>query len=146
VIVFAVFNYTRFGFYLTSIGNNPEGVRVLGINISKYIVLSYVISGFFMGIASTIIMAKVQYISVDLGGRSLLLDSIAAIVIGGVAIGGGRGRILGVFWGVLAIAIINNMVNLANMSFLLDQFFKGAVIILVLIINRVLEIANVDRK
>lgn len=146
LIVFLIFKYTRFGLNLISIGNNAETVRVLGINVNRHIFLTFVISGFFMGLTNLVIVARVRYISLGLGGTELLLDVLAAVIIGGVTIGGGKGKIPSVLLGVIFISIVNNMVNIADISSVLDNFFKGCVIIIMIAINRVIEIAEQKRR
>ena len=73
------------------------------------------------------------------------MDAIAAALIGGVALTGGKGTIFGVLVGSFAIAIINNSVNLADIHPDWNQFFKGAIIVLMMVVNRMIEIVE-ERK
>ena len=144
-ISYIVLNHTRFGLYLLAIGGNQEGARITGIKIDKYIFYTYVISGFFMGLSSLILVARVSYITPRLGGTSLLLDTLAAIIIGGVLISGGKGTIQGVLIGTLSITIINNMVSMVDIHPAWNDFFKGIVIILMMLFNRMVSILEETR-
>jgi ribose/xylose/arabinose/galactoside ABC-type transport system permease subunit len=140
IIGYIVLNHTRFGFYISAIGNNAEGVRLVGINFNKYVFFTYLVSGFCMGLAALMIASRVLYISPGLGGTSLLLDALVAVVIGGVVITGGKGTVRGVFVGSIAITIINNMVNVADIHAIWNEFFKGVIILIVLVINELVKL------
>ncbi len=140
VIAYFILNYTRFGIYIKAIGNNPEGARIGGIKIYNYIFYTYLISAFFIGMSSLVITARVSYVNPNLGGITILLDALAAIIIGGVAIGGGKGTVQGVFVGTVAIALINNMVNMMDINPSWNEFFKGIVIIVMMFINKTADI------
>jgi ribose transport system permease protein len=99
-----------------------------------------------MGLAALVIVARVNYINASLGGMSLLLDAIAAVIIGGVAISGGKGSIEGVLIGSIAIAIINNMVNIVDIRPEWNEFFKGLVIVMMMLINRSISVIEEKRK
>jgi ribose/xylose/arabinose/galactoside ABC-type transport system permease subunit len=139
-------NHTRLGFYLIAIGNNPEGARLAGISVYRYLFFPYIISGLSMGLAALVIVARVNYINASLGGMSLLLDAIAAVIIGGVAISGGKGSIEGVLIGSIAIAIINNMVNIVDIRPEWNEFFKGLIIVMMMLINRSITVIEEKRK
>ena len=145
IIAYLVLNYTRFGIYIKAIGSNSEGARIGGINIYNYIFYTYLISGFFMGMSSLVITARIAYVNPNIGGITILLDAFAAIIIGGVAIGGGKGTVQGVLIGTVAIALINNMVNMIDINPLWNQFFKGIVIVVMMFVNKIADIFE-DRR
>jgi ribose/xylose/arabinose/galactoside ABC-type transport system permease subunit len=145
IICYFVLNYTRFGIYIKAIGNNPEGARISGLNIYNFIFYTYIIAAFFTGLSSLVLTARVSYVNPNLGGITILLDALAAIIIGGVAIGGGRGTVQGVLIGTVSIAIINNMVNMLEINASWDDFFKGMVIVIMMSINRVADLLE-DRS
>jgi ribose/xylose/arabinose/galactoside ABC-type transport system permease subunit len=99
-----------------------------------------------MGLSSLVIVARVSYITPRLGGTSLLLDALAAVIIGGVVIGGGKGTIQGVIIGTISIAVINNMVNIVDIHPAWNEFFKGIVIITMMLFNRMIEIIEERRR
>jgi ribose/xylose/arabinose/galactoside ABC-type transport system permease subunit len=145
IICYFILNYTRFGIYIKAIGNNPEGARISGLNIYNFIFYTYIIAAFFTGLSSLVLTARVSYVNPNLGGITILLDALAAIIIGGVAIGGGRGTVQGVLIGTVSIAIINNMVNMLEINASWDDFFKGMVIVIMMSINRVADLLE-DRS
>ena len=140
LIGYMILNHTRFGIYILAIGNNSEGARIAGINIYNYMFYTYIISGFSMGLASLILLARVTYVNPNLGGTAILLDAITALIIGGVLIGGGKGSIRGVFIGTISIVFINSMINMINIQPAWNAFFKGFVIIAMMVINRTIQI------
>ena len=144
LVGYLVLNHTRLGFYLIAIGNNQEGARLAGINIYKILLYPYIISGFMMGLASMIMVSGLSFITPTFGGVPLLMDALAAVLIGGVALTGGKGTIFGILVGSFAIAIINNSVNLVDIHPDWNQFFKGLIIVIMIIVNRGIE--NVDNK
>ena len=144
LVGYLVLNHTRLGFYLIAIGNNQEGARLAGINIYKILLYPYIISGFMMGLASMIMVSRLSFITPTFGGVPLLMDALAAVLIGGVALTGGKGTIFGILVGSFAIAIINNSVNLVDIHPDWNQFFKGLIIVIMIIVNRGIEI--VDNK
>jgi ribose/xylose/arabinose/galactoside ABC-type transport system permease subunit len=146
LVSYTVLNHTKLGFYLVAIGNNREGARLAGINVSRYILFSFLISGFFMGLVAMLLAARILYVTPTIGGTPLLLDAIAAAIIGGVAIGGGKGTVQGVFIGSLAIALINNSINLMDIHPSWNQFFKGLTILIMMLANRYLEILEIRSK
>ena len=143
---YTVLNHTKLGFYLVAIGNNPEGARLAGINLSRYMLFPFLISGFFMGLVAMLLAARILYVTPNIGGTPLLLDAIAAAIIGGVAVGGGKGTVQGVFIGSLAIALINNSINLMDIHPSWNQFFKGLTILIMMLANKYLEMLEIRSK
>jgi ribose transport system permease protein len=123
-----------------------EGVRLAGINVYKLLFFPYLISGFCMGLSSLILVARTNYINANIGGMTLLLDALTAVIIGGVSISGGKGTIQGVFIGSISIAVINNMVNIVDIRPEWNEFFKGLVIVAIMLINRLVNVIEENRK
>jgi ribose transport system permease protein len=96
-----------------AIGSNREAARTAGLNVLAFSILPYVISGGLSAVAITFASAQVRSID-PLGGTGLELDAIAAVVIGGASLYGGRGSIVGTLIGVLIMVMIRNGLNLLN--------------------------------
>jgi len=137
-----ILNKTKSGAHIFAIGNNIEGARHVGINVSLTTFIPYLISGISMGLAALVIASRVLWISPGLGGTPILLDAIAANVIGGVSVSGGKGSIRGLIFGTILVAVINNAVNIINIGPAWYDGFKGLVIIVMILLNKILD--NVD--
>jgi len=130
VVVFAiVLNRTRFGRYVLAIGGNEEAARLAGVNVALVKTLVYVISGACAGLAGMLLMARFQSGSPNTGIGSEL-QSIAAVVVGGTSLMGGRGSIVATFFGALLIGVLNNVMNLIGIDSYTQDIVLGAVILL----------------
>jgi ribose/xylose/arabinose/galactoside ABC-type transport system permease subunit len=92
-----------------------------------------------MGLVALVMAARLSYVTPNIGGTPLFLDAIAAAIIGGVAVGGGKGTVQGVLIGSLAIAFINSSINLLNVHPSWNQFFKGFIIVFMMLVNKLIE-------
>lgn len=139
VIVFIIAVYvltqTRFGRYLYALGGNEDSARLSGINTNKIKTLVYVISGFASSIAGVIIASRIGSASPN-AGTGFELDAIAAVVIGGTSLAGGEGRITGTLIGALIIGVLNNGLNLMNVSPFYQSIVKGLVILIVVLLDK----------
>lgn len=138
VLAYVVYNHTRIGAYIIAIGNSEENAKLAGINVDRVKIGIFMFSGLCSGLAGIMLSTRMGFVQPGLDGNGLLLDSIAAIIIGGTLILGGRGTIGGAFWGLLFIGIINNALNLLNVEDVWHQVFKGVVILAALGVNWVL--------
>lgn len=128
-LAYVVYNHTRWGAYVIAIGNSEENAKLAGINVDRVKIGIFMFSALCSGFAGIILSARMGFVQPGLDGNGLLLDGIAAIIIGGTLILGGRGRIGGAFWGLLFIGVINNALNLLNVQDVWHQVFKGTVIL-----------------
>ena len=126
---------TKFGVQTLAIGGNLNSSISVGINVKKIKFFVFVVTGFYIWITSVFLVAKVAYVMPSIGGIPLFLDALAASLIGGVSITGGKAKVLGIFYGALLITIVNNSVNLLEIHPNWNNFAKGVIIILMLIIN-----------
>jgi ribose/xylose/arabinose/galactoside ABC-type transport system permease subunit len=130
VIVFAVvLNRTRFGRYVLALGGNEEAARLAGINVRVAKTFVYVISGGCAGVAGMLLMARFSSGSPNTGIGSEL-QSIAAVVVGGTSLMGGRGSVVASFFGALLIGVLNNVMDLLNIESYTQDIVLGAVILL----------------
>ncbi len=119
---------TTFGRYLYAIGGNPDAARLSGINIRRHILAVFCIMGVLSGVASIIYTARVGSASPD-AGQLLELDAIAACVIGGTSLMGGRGTVFGAVLGALIMASLDNGMSLRNVEPYMQNIIKGAILV-----------------
>ncbi|WP_027143801.1 ABC transporter permease [Mesorhizobium sp. WSM3626] len=128
VIYGAVLRFTPFGRYVYAIGGNEEAARLSGIAAGRVKIATYAISGLLAGIAAVLYVAQYRQGKPD-AGAGLELDAIAAVVIGGTSLMGGRGSLIGTFCGVLIFGLLSNILQLHNINSNLQLVLKGMIII-----------------
>jgi ribose transport system permease protein len=128
-------NRTTFGRRTFAIGGNPEAARLAGIDVRRTTALLYTLSGFCCGIAAVMIMARTTTGS-STHGTLLELDAIAAVIIGGTLLTGGRGTIVGSILGVLVFTTITNIFILNNLATEVQNIAKGLIIVGAVLLQR----------
>jgi ribose transport system permease protein len=128
-------NRTTFGRRTVAVGGNPEAARLAGINVQRQTVYLYVLVGVCCGIAALMVVAKTTTGS-STHGTGLELDAIAAVVIGGTLLSGGRGTIVGTVLGVVIFSTLTNIFILNNRSFSEQSLFKGAIIVAAVLLQQ----------
>jgi ribose/xylose/arabinose/galactoside ABC-type transport system permease subunit len=129
VIAALVLHYTPFGRYVYAIGSNEEAARLSGVDVRKYKIVVYVISGATAAIGAILYCAQFAA-APAIAGEGYELDAIAAVVVGGTSLFGGQGGVIGTFLGALIIGILSNILNLTGVSPFAQPLAKGALIIL----------------
>ncbi|MBA3765914.1 MAG: hypothetical protein H0W99_02785 [Acidobacteria bacterium] len=119
---------TTFGRYLYAIGGNPDAARLSGISLRRHIMAVFCVMGALAGVASLIYTARVASASPD-AGNLLELDAIAACVIGGTSLMGGRGTVFGACLGALIMASLDNGMSLRNVEPFVQLIVKGGVLV-----------------
>ena len=123
---------------LFAIGSNPEAARVAGLSIAYWSVLAYALSGVMSAMAAIFLASKI--LSIDpIGGQGLELDAIAAVVIGGASLFGGRGSIIGTLLGVFIMVFIRNGLNLLNVSPYWQGTAIGSIIVAAVLVERLIS-------
>ena len=135
VAVGLMLRYTRIGRRTYAIGDNPRAAFLSGIDVSRTTVLLFAINGVLVGLAAVLIISRIGSALPDTGA-GLELRAIGAVVIGGVPITGGRGGVVGTFFGVLLLGVISNMLNLLRVDPFLQDVAFGLLIILALFVAR----------
>ena len=135
VIGWVVLNRTTFGRRTLAIGGNPEASRLAGINVRRHTVLLYVLVGVCCGIAAIMLVSRTTTGSATHGGL-YELDAIAAVVIGGTLLAGGRGTIVGTVFGVLIFTTLTNVFVINNLSISAQAFTKGLIIIAAVLLQK----------
>ena len=138
VVAWAYLTYTKGGRTIYAVGSNKEAARAAGLNTTFYSILPYVLSGAFAAVAITFSIS--QLLSADpLMGNSMELDAIAAVVIGGASLFGGRGSMFGTLIGVFIMVMIRNGLNLMGVSPFWQGTAIGTIIILALLVERLVS-------
>jgi ribose transport system permease protein len=132
-----ILTYTRLGRRIYAVGGNEEAARLSGINIDGVKLAAYALSGFCAAVGSVILTARVASGQPALGA-SLPLESVAAVVLGGVSLFGGRGSVIGVAFGVMFVSILSNGLNMLNVSSYTQMMVIGAALILAVALDQVL--------
>ncbi|HEY8312698.1 MAG TPA: ABC transporter permease [Candidatus Baltobacteraceae bacterium] len=125
---------TRYGRYVFAIGGNEEAARLAGVNVVRTKTLVYVISGMCAGVVGFLYMALFSSGSPQTG-NGFELQAIAAVVVGGTSLMGGRGSIVGTFFGAFLIGILYNVMNLLNIESYTQDVVLGAVIVLAVVLD-----------
>jgi ribose transport system permease protein len=134
-VAYFVLKKTCFGRYIYAIGGNEEAARLSGIRTDRVIVAVYTLAGFFAGLGG-IIMASRLNSAQPTAGMGFELDAIAAVVLGGTSLSGGIGTIGGTLIGALIIGVLDNGLNLLNVSSFYQQVAKGLVILIAVLLDR----------
>lgn len=143
VVIFAVvaaagwvlLNRTTFGRRTFAVGGNPEAARLAGIDVRRHTVLLYTLLGLCCGLAAVMLIARTTTGSATHGGL-YELDAIAAVVIGGTLLSGGRGTIAGTVFGVLIFTTLSNVFALNNLSISAQAVAKGAIIVVAVLLQQ----------
>ena len=129
-------NRTTFGRRTVAVGGNPEAARLAGINVRRHTVLLYALSGLCCGIAA--VMLTAQATSAQAAMANLYeLDAIAAAIIGGTLLSGGRGTIIGSLLGVIIFSTITNLFAINNLSAEAQNMVKGGIIVAAVLVQQV---------
>ncbi len=129
-----ILNRTVYGRLIYAIGNNEEAVRLSGHNPSRMKVIAFTLTGLCVGLASIMYMLRLN-ISSPILGVGFELNAIAAVVIGGTSMSGGKGSMVGTFLGACIIGVLNNGLLLLGMGDFARQMVTGAIIIIAVIID-----------
>jgi ribose transport system permease protein len=135
IIAVIVTKKTKFGRHIYAIGGNESAARLSGININKIKIWVYAIAGILAAVGGVILTSRLDSAQPN-AGMSYELDSIAAVVIGGTSLSGGRGSIMGTVQGAIIIGVLNSGLVLLNVSPFWQQIIKGLVILLAVIMDR----------
>ncbi len=135
-ILTVVSRKTPFGRHVYAIGSNERAARLSGINVEKVKTLVYVLSGLLVSIAAVINIARIGSMDYANAGSGYEMDAIAAVVVGGTSMSGGRGSIVGTVLGMLIIAVMNNLLNLIGVPPFLREAFKGLIVIVAVLMQK----------
>lgn len=134
-LAYVVLNKTPFGRYVYAVGGNKEAARLAGINTNRILMYVYMICGSLASFSGILLASRINSGSPN-AGLMYELDVIAAVVVGGTSLFGGRGSIVGTFVGAMLIGILRNGLNLLNVNSYVQQVIVGVVILLAVLMDR----------
>lgn len=124
-----VLNKTYIGRYIYSVGGNAEAARLSGIDIQKVEIGAYVVGAFLAGIAAIVMASRLNTVSTT-SGDSYTFDAMTAIMLGGVSVRGGKGKVSGILIGILIIGVLNNGLTLVGVESYIQSIIKGIIMLL----------------
>lgn len=134
-VALLILTQTKIGRYVYALGGNEEATKLSGINTDKVKVFVYAVSGMMAALAGVIITSRLSSAQ-PTAGTGYELDAIAAVVLGGTSLAGGTGTIVGTMVGALIIGVLNNALNLMDVSSYYQMIAKGSVILLAVLLDR----------
>ncbi|MDY3695205.1 MAG: ribose ABC transporter permease [Proteus mirabilis] len=127
-------HHTRLGRYIYALGGNESATRLSGISVDKIKIIVYALCGLLAALASVIEVARLSSAQ-PMAGNGYELDAIAAVVLGGTSLAGGKGRIIGTLIGALILGFLNNALNLLGISSNYQMIVKAVVILLAVLVD-----------
>jgi ribose/xylose/arabinose/galactoside ABC-type transport system permease subunit len=134
VIVAIILYRTKYGRHIIATGGNHKAANVVGINTNLVKISSYVVMGLFAALGAIVLTGRVS-IATPGAGDGMEMDAIAAVVIGGTSMSGGKAHVGGTIFGCLVIGVIGNLLNLVNVSSFWQWFAKGLIIVLAIVMD-----------
>jgi len=134
-VLYFILRKTTFGRRVYAIGGNEEASRLSGINVDRITIAVYSLTGMLAALSALILTSRLNSAQ-PTAGESYELDAIAAVVLGGTSLTGGRGWIFGTLVGALIIGVLNNGLNLIGVSSFFQQVVKGVVILIAVLLDR----------
>jgi len=134
IIMWLVLKYTKFGRRVYAVGGNENAAYLAGINVKNFKLLLYGINGVFVAIATMVLLSRTG-VGGPLMGSGKEIDVIAAVVVGGTALSGGKGNLWGTFIGVLLLGIISNALNILGVSPYWQYIMRGGLIIVAVLLS-----------
>ena len=135
LVVAGLARWSRFGLYTYGIGSNSQAMIARGVPVIRQTLLVYIFAGLLVGLTAILLVAKVQIVDTNIANTNLLLDAFAATIIGGTSLFGGKGTVIGTITGAVIISLISTSLVVIGVSAQNIDFFKGATIVLAVIID-----------
>ncbi|MFI8495713.1 ABC transporter permease [Peribacillus butanolivorans] len=135
---FFILKKTVHGQYIYSIGGNEKATILAGVKVDTHKIIVYATSGFLAALASIILTSRLSSAS-PVAGAGYELDAIAAVILGGTSLFGGRGNVLGTLIGVLILGVLTSGMNLINVSPFYQNIAKGIIVLVAVIIDRLIN-------
>jgi len=134
-VMIVIASQTKFGRYVYAIGSNETAARLTGINVDTVKVKIFMLMGVLIGITSFLFSSRMTSVTASNAGMNYELDAIAAAIIGGTSFSGGRGRILGTFFGALSLQLIENLLVAARIPPFLTGLVKWTIILVAVLLQ-----------
>ena len=134
ILISIFLNNTKYGRNFYAVGGNPEVAFRAGIDTKKYKLIVYILSGLLCGFTGVVLTSRLGS-GQPATGESLMLDSVAAVILGGASLNGGQGTVTGTIIGVLVIGVLSNGLTLIGATFYTQEILKGVMLILAVLLN-----------
>lgn len=138
VLAALALRYTVFGEYVYATGGNPEAARLSGLPTRLIVTAVFAVSGFMAALGGILLTSRLR-IGQPTAGQGLELDAIAAVVLGGTSLFGGRGTILGTFFAVMLLQVLRNIFNLLGLGSFYQMTVTGVIIVLAILLNKLID-------
>jgi len=135
IILWFVLNRTKFGRYVTAVGSNSNAARLTGINPRKIKILTYMVTGACAGLTAFCAVARLTSITAANLGEKWSFDGVAAVAIGGTAMSGGHGKIVGTFFGIVMYQMIDSILVYAGINPYLNGLVQGIIIVVAVLLQ-----------
>ena len=136
IIMHIIFKKTALGRQTIAIGSNEKAAKLSGINVGKVKLKIYALSGIMVAIAAVIYLARIGSMDFANAGAGYEMDAIAAVIVGGTSMAGGKGSLIGAFVGMLIMGVMNNILNSVGVPTFLCDAIKGAIIIFAVMLQK----------
>lgn len=136
VILYIVAKHTVFGRHVYAVGSNERTARLSGINVDRVKRRVYALTGVIVAFAAMVQVARIGSMDYASAGSGYEMDAIASVIIGGTAMSGGSGSIIGTLLGTLTLAVMNNLLTLMGVDPFLREAFKGAIVVAAVLLQR----------
>lgn len=136
LILYYVSKRTTFGRQVIAVGSNERAAQLSGVNVDRVKTRAYSLMGVLVAIAAVIQVSRIGSMDFANAGSGLEMDAIAAAVVGGTSMSGGRGTVAGTVLGMLVIAVMNNLLNLFGVPPFLREAFKGFIVVSAVLLQR----------
>jgi len=138
IFLFAFFlrKNTKYGRRLNAIGGNSQAAFLSGINVDWHVISIYALSGLIVGLAGLVLVSRLGMVRAN-SGSDFALQALAAAIIGGITFEGGRGSLIGAFFGVLLLGILYNAMNIIGISSYLQTIVLGAIIVIATVVSNI---------
>jgi ribose/xylose/arabinose/galactoside ABC-type transport system permease subunit len=133
---FLLRRYTTYGRRLNAIGGNEVAAFLSGINVDLHVISIYSLSGLIVGLGGLVLASRLGMVRAD-SGMGYELRALAAVIIGGITFEGGRGSLVGAFFGVLLLGVMYNAMNIVGVSSYMQTIFLGAIIVIATVISNI---------
>ena len=128
--------YTTYGRRLNAIGGNRQAAFLSGINVHRHVISIYALSGLIAGLGGLVLASRLGMVRAD-SGLGYELQALAAVIIGGITFEGGRGSLVGAFFGVLLLGLMYNAMNIIGVSSYMQTMFLGAIIVIATVVSNI---------
>lgn len=140
VVMVYISTSTKFGKSVYAVGSNQKAARLAGVNVEWTTVSVYVITGILCGVSTVIWLAMNGSVDPATLGKNNEMYAIAAVVIGGISMSGGKGKLLGVFFGALSYTVIDKIIASLNIDALINDTIKGSILLLAVFVQIVIPL------